>query len=126
MMLRERRAPASLALDWRNRASGAITLATVASLIAAPLFPWAWLAVAAGLAGVFLLNARFYRLCRRKRGSRFAITCFGLHVLFFLYSTLAFAAVVLLALVRSTALTRRTGSTPSVRASLPPRVEVTP
>jgi GT2 family glycosyltransferase len=126
MMLRERRAPASLALGWRNRASGAITLATVASLIAALLFPWAWLAVAAGLAGVFLLNARFYRLCRRKRGSKFAITCFGLHVLFFLYSTLAFAAVVLPALVSSTALSRRTGSTPPVRPSIAARVGVTP
>lgn len=93
LMLHNRRMPASLAIDWRNRASGILaSLGVAAAVAAAILAPWLWLAAAACAAGVFGLNARFYRLCRRKRGVSFAAACFALHYLFFVYSTVAFAA----------------------------------
>lgn len=102
VMLRNRHVPACLAIDWRNRASGALALAGAAAIVPAILFPWAWIAVAACLLATFLLNLPFYRLCFRKRGAGFAIASVGLHGMFFLYSTLTFAAVVVYSLVRPT------------------------
>lgn len=99
LMMRQRHVPACLAIDHRNRMSGLLSLAAVIGTVPAIFFPWLWLTVAACLAGVFLLNLRFYRLCRRKRGLPFAASAYTLHVLFFVYSTLTFAAVVLHSLV---------------------------
>ena len=99
LMMRKRHVPACLAIDHRNRASGFLSLAAVTGIVPAIFFPWLWLAVASCLAGVFLLNNRFYRLCRRKRGLLFSASAFALHVLFFVYSTLTFAGVVLHSMV---------------------------
>ena len=99
MMMRTRKIPSTLAVDWRNRACGILTIGALASVVPAILFPWAWSVTVACLVAVFLLNLRFYRLCRRKRGVRFAATAFGLHLLFFTYASLTFAAVVLHGLV---------------------------
>lgn len=94
LMCDTRRMPACLAIDWRSRASGGLAmLGTIAVPAAALLTPWLLAVTAACAAGVFLLNARFYRLCRRKRGTAFAAACFALHFLFFFYSTLTFATV---------------------------------
>jgi hypothetical protein len=95
MMMRTRKIPSTLAVDWRNRACGILTVTAFASVVPAILFPWAWTVTVACLAAVFFLNLRFYRLCRRKRGVGFAGAAFGLHLLFFTYASITFAAVVL-------------------------------
>lgn len=99
LMYDTRRMPACLAIDWRNRASGILAALGTIAVPAALLTPWLLAVTAACAAGVFLLNARFYRLCRRKRGVAFAAACFALHYLFFLYSTFTFAAVAAYSLV---------------------------
>lgn len=99
MMLKRRSMPACLAIDWRNRASGILSVAALVAAAAAFAFPWLWAAVAACLTAVFALNLRFYRLCRRKRGMAFAAQAFALHLLFFVYSSATFAAVILAWLV---------------------------
>jgi hypothetical protein len=40
------------------------------------------------------MHLDFYQLCLRRRGIAFAFAAFALHWLFYLYSTLTFAAVV--------------------------------
>ena len=53
-----------------------------------------WAAVACGLV-VIAVNSDFYRLCLRKRGIGFAVSSISLHWLYFVYSSLTFAAVTL-------------------------------
>ena len=89
--------PATLNLDWGNRLCGA------AALFSASLLPlsiaigswWPLLAVPAVLLAMAWMHLDFYQLCLRRRGVAFALAAFALHWLFFLYSTLTFAAVVI-------------------------------
>lgn len=87
--------PATLAIDWKNRASGVLAIAFVTAVAATPfLFAAAGVAVACG-AALVAIHRGFYSLCLRKRGPVFAVGAFALHVLFFVYSTLTFGIVVL-------------------------------
>jgi GT2 family glycosyltransferase len=87
--------PTTLNLDWRGRLSGVCSVLLAVCLAAsafAPLLLWA--AVACGLV-VIAVNSDFYRLCLRKRGIGFAVSSISLHWLYFVYSSLTFAAVTL-------------------------------
>lgn len=123
LMLNNRRMPACLAIDWRNRSSGALAVLGVAAAALAILVPWLWLAAAACAAGVFALNARFYRLCRRKRGVAFAAACFALHYLFYIYSTIAFAAVIMHSMITPAPSAAEPGGPGIARLPRPVRVE---
>ncbi len=89
--------PATLNLDWGNRLCGA------AALFSAALLPvgivtrtwWPLLAVPVVLLAMAWMHLDFYQLCRRRRGVAFALAAFALHWLFYLYSTLTFATVVI-------------------------------
>lgn len=102
LMLRTHRLPASLATDWRNRASGALALAAVAAAIgsasaaatSSTWTAWAGALAAACLVTLFAIHLDFYRLCFRKRGAGFAGAAFALHAFFFVYSTSTFGIVV--------------------------------
>lgn len=95
MLVARHALPTTLNIDWKNRACGVLATALVAALVATPFLPRA-AAVAAvcGLA-IMLCHRDFYRLCLRKRGPLFAAGAFGLHVLFFVYSSITFGIVVL-------------------------------
>lgn len=98
LIVKSHRLPATLNIEWGNRVSGALAVAAVAASIAAPFSPWplpASLAAIACLLGLLALNLGFYLLCLRQGGPLFAAGSFLLHVLYYLYSSLTFAAVVL-------------------------------
>lgn len=88
--------PATLNLDWGNRACGAAAVLTALALPAAAIWRrWEFLAgVPVLLAAMAWMHGDFYRICLRRRGPAFALASFGLHGLFYFYSTLTFAAVV--------------------------------
>ena len=88
--------PTTLNLDWGNRLCGAL------ALVSAGLLPlaitvgswWPLLAIPVVLSAMAWMHFDFYQLCHRRRGLTFALASFALHWLFYLYSTLTFAAVV--------------------------------
>lgn len=95
MLVDRHEMPATLAIDWKNRASGVLSLLLIAAAAVTPCNT-----VAAGIAAVCgvsiaVLHRDFYRLCLRKRGVVFALGAFPLHVLFFVYSSLTFGVVTL-------------------------------
>jgi hypothetical protein len=106
LILRKEELPSTLNLDRTNRLCGGMT---VLSVLPAPvlLIVGGWwriavlLGIAAMLGGMVWLHLDFYRLCRRRRGAGFAITSFALHWLFFLYSSLTFATIVVLSMPNS-------------------------
>jgi glycosyltransferase involved in cell wall biosynthesis len=89
--------PVTLNLDWGNRLCGA------AALFSALLLPlsiaigsrWPLPALPVVLLAMAWMHLDFYQLCLRRRGVLFALAAFALHWLFYLYSTLTFAAVVI-------------------------------
>ncbi len=89
--------PVTLNLDWGNRLCGA------AALFSAGLVPlsiaigswWPLLAVPIVLPAMAWMHLDFYQLCLRRHGVAFAFAAFALHWLFYLYSTVTFAAVVI-------------------------------
>lgn len=91
--------PDDLNLRVRHRACAALTVAAAAMLpvlalasFSSALFSRAWLALPlAPLAVVFLLNRNLYAFFLRRRGARFAAGAFALHLLYYLYSSAAFA-----------------------------------
>jgi GT2 family glycosyltransferase len=93
LIIKSRSLPATLNLDWRSRFSGICSVLLLVCLAAAPFAaPMAWLALACGLA-VLVMNIDFYRLCRNKRGTGFAISAVMLHWLYFAYSFLTFGLI---------------------------------
>lgn len=87
--------PATLNIDWKGRASGVTSLVLAVSVICIPFQPMAvWVTLAAA-ALLVCMNLGFYRLCLRKGGIRFAASSIALHCLYFLYSSLTFAVVVI-------------------------------
>jgi GT2 family glycosyltransferase len=92
LILRERSMPNVLNLDYRNRASIALTWAALA-LGAASLFWPALGFVALALTGVTLwLNRRLYSFLKRRHGLRFAVACVPAHLLHLLVSGASFLA----------------------------------
>jgi glycosyltransferase involved in cell wall biosynthesis len=95
LIMATRRLPATLSIDWGARFSGLCTLVGVAALAAAAWVPWAGaVALACGLAVVFV-NRGFYALCLRKQGIGMAAAVIPLHILYFFYSSVTFAVVLL-------------------------------
>jgi GT2 family glycosyltransferase len=78
-------APETLNLGWRERWCTALAGSAMAALLAALVMRTLWpLGLsAAGIIGILVLNRGFYRFLRRRRGSRFLLTAFPLHLLYY-------------------------------------------
>ena len=101
LILETANAPADLNLRASQRLSAGLAGLAVLGLAVAPLAPAPGLGVAvAALAGVALLNRRFYALLWRRGGIPLLAAGFPLHVLFFLYSAASVAFVALEARLR--------------------------
>jgi len=84
-LLLTRGAPdASLSLQRGQRPSVALAALALVLLPLAPVAPAALAGGVAALAGVAVLNRRFYAFLRRERGTAFAVAAFPLHLLYFL------------------------------------------
>ncbi len=96
LLLRQGKIPNDLNLRYSQRLSALLALAVPVALILALWLrdSWKlWSLLALGfLAGVVLLNRRFYRFLSRAKSPLFAALVIPLHILYFLYSSLAFAA----------------------------------
>ncbi|MBC7255836.1 MAG: glycosyltransferase family 2 protein [Chloroflexi bacterium] len=90
LMLREGYLPNDLNLDWRNRLGGALAILALLGLLGTPFRPWIGGVTAAALLGLVWLNADLYRFFFRHGGWRFALGAAGLHLLYLLYSSVAF------------------------------------
>jgi glycosyltransferase involved in cell wall biosynthesis len=96
LILENRDLPVTLNLDWGNRLCGAAALFS-AGLLPLSIVIGSWWPLLAGpvvLLAMAWMHLDFYQLCLRRRGIAFAFAAFALHWLFYLYSTLTFAAVV--------------------------------
>lgn len=84
-----------LNVRWSNRLSAAAVLAALATLAAGLRWPSLWL-LTGGLTLVLLwLDAPLYAFFRRRRGAIFAAGAIACHWLYYLYSSAAFAFVVM-------------------------------
>jgi hypothetical protein len=92
-MLQRRTILNDLNLASRQRLSVALVGVAGVGLVVAPLRAEALVVPAVALLGVAILNREFYAFLWRRRGWWFAVRCFPLHLLYFLYSGLAFLAV---------------------------------
>jgi len=97
LILENHNLPVTLNLDWGNRLCGAAALFS-AGLLPLSIVIGSWWPLLAGpvvLLAMAWMHLDFYQLCLRRRGIAFAFAAFVLHWLFYLYSTLTFAAVVI-------------------------------
>lgn len=92
-MLSSGRVPRRLNLDWQSRASGVAAVVSAAAAIAAPFRPELLVVFLVCLTLLVVINRRFYALCLVRGGPVFAAGCVLLHWLYYVYATLAFAAV---------------------------------
>jgi hypothetical protein len=100
LIVKTGRLPATLNIDWNNRISGILAVASVTAAVWAALTGSGVLVATACGAMVVALNRDFYLLCLKRRGPIFAAACVALHFLYFIYASVAFGVVVLSAFVR--------------------------
>jgi len=93
LILHDARLPADLNLDVRSRLSALAAWAALGSLALGFWSPWAYVGMLLGVVALGVLNADLYRFFARKGGLGFAVGAIGLHALYFLYSSLAFALI---------------------------------
>lgn len=93
LILSSARMPSDLNLDTRSRMSALIAWLLVAFILIAFWVPWAWITALASVLLLVLLNADLYRFFVRRGGFGFAVVAFGLHTLYYLYSSLVFGAL---------------------------------
>jgi GT2 family glycosyltransferase len=89
LILERRVAPNDLNLRRSQRASVGLVAFTACLLSLCIVIPRAALFAMFPLAVVLLLNGRLYRWFWRQGGAAFAVTCVGLHLLYFLYGGLS-------------------------------------
>ena len=93
LILKQRRLPATLNIDFASRL-GALLAWTELALLAVGFWrPEAWVGFILALMLQGLLNYRLYQLFFRKGGVRFLGAAVGLHHLYLLYSSLTFVVV---------------------------------
>jgi GT2 family glycosyltransferase len=93
LILRDACLLTDLNLDTRSRLSALAAWAAVAFLVLGFWSPWAWIGMLLGMVALGVLNADLYRFLARQGGMGFAVGAVGLHILYFLYSSLAFALI---------------------------------
>lgn len=94
LLLQRRNNSTSLNLNRQARLSSLLSLVTVLTAGVLPFAPSLWHLPLLTLGLIVLLNQKFYHLCFQKGGSLFCLAAIGLHGLYFLYSLLSFALVV--------------------------------
>ena len=82
-----------LNVDWRSRVSGALAVTALVATLLSIRWPRAGWVACACLAFLALLNTGFYRLCLRKHGLHFMLAAMALHWLYFVYSSITFAVI---------------------------------
>lgn len=85
--------PADLNLNAANRISALTALALMPLCVLGFWLPSAWLVALAALGIIVVLNANLYALFIRRGGILFAGAALGLHLLYFLYSTVVFGTL---------------------------------
>ncbi|MGE5264017.1 MAG: glycosyltransferase family 2 protein [Acidobacteriota bacterium] len=93
LILSSARMPSDLNLDARSRMSALTAWLLVACALAGLWFPWAWIGALASVFLLVFLNADLYRFFARRGGLGFAVGAFGLHTLYYLYSSLVFGVL---------------------------------
>ncbi|HEY6020323.1 MAG TPA: hypothetical protein VIY48_10580, partial [Candidatus Paceibacterota bacterium] len=112
LILSSARMPSDLNLDAKSRMSALVAWLLVAFILIAFWVPWAWITALASALLLVLLNADLYLFFFRRGGFGFAVGAFGLHTLYYLYSSLVFGA-----LVAWYVLQRATGAVTTVETS---------
>lgn len=87
--------PSDLNLDTRSRISAIVAWSSLALLVLGFWFPWTFVGTALTVAALGFLNVDLYRFFARRGGLRFAVGAFGLHALYFLYSSLVFGSILM-------------------------------
>ena len=95
LIVRDRQLPADLNLQPAHRISAGLCWLLVLTIAAALFVPLFWLAVLCISAVLVVLNFNLYRFFFDKRGLWFAFGAIPLHWFYYLYSSAAFAWVVL-------------------------------
>jgi glycosyltransferase involved in cell wall biosynthesis len=103
LILERAAASHDLNLSADQRWSAVLLAAALAAVAVAPFQPALWGAAVAAILAIVVLNRRFYALLRRQGGLLFAVQSIPLHLLYFLYSGLAFGYVSVEARVRRAA-----------------------
>jgi GT2 family glycosyltransferase len=96
LVLQEGRLPDDLNLRAGARASAALAWVAIASMLLAARATLWMVPAAAALLGIAALNRDLYAFFARERGRGFLVAAAALHLLYLLYSTVGFAAGVVL------------------------------
>jgi len=100
LILRYRTVPNDLNLNWGGRLSALCALVLVGGLLGTLWTRWSLAPAAGAVIGLMLLNAPFYGLLRRRRGTWFALRAIPWHWFYYLYSLAGFALALLRHLLR--------------------------
>jgi hypothetical protein len=93
LILTTSQSPSDLNLDVKNRASALVVWSFGLLLALGFWFPAAWIGAPLLLGILITLNLALYRTFSRIGGIGFAVGAFGLHMLYFAYSSLTFAFI---------------------------------
>lgn len=102
MLLRRGQRSTSLNLDPTARWSTILALLTGALVMILPWFHQLWPLPMITLALIIALNRSFYSLCWQRGGPALGLSSIGLHCLYFIYSALSFAYVLIEQMIRPT------------------------
>ena len=90
LILKNASLPNALNLDWKSRVSALCAWGAVICFFVGFCAPWAWLGLLVALGGLTALNADLLRFFWERGGAGFAAGAAGLHLLYFLYSSLTY------------------------------------
>jgi hypothetical protein len=90
LILSQKQIPSDLNLDSKSKLSALAAWGLLAFLALGFALPWMWLCAFAAVVALVVLNLDLYRLFTRRGGLVFALGGFGLHTLYYLYSSLVF------------------------------------
>jgi hypothetical protein len=93
LILETKKLPNDLNLKLGQRVSFALVALAFVFVLGSIAQPSLLLGSAAALVAVAIINRRLYAFFMRQGGIRFALVCFGLHVIYYLYSGLSYVWV---------------------------------
>jgi hypothetical protein len=99
LILRTRNMPDDLNLDPRSRFSAVAAWLGVICLLGGLFNPWVWLGAVGCFFALTFANLDLYRFFVSKGGSDFVLAAFGLHTLYFLYSSVVFGVLFVISII---------------------------
>jgi glycosyltransferase involved in cell wall biosynthesis len=93
LILETKNLPDDLNLKLGQRVSFFLVALACGFVLGSIVQPSLLLGSAAALLAVAVINRRLYAFFIRQRGVRFALVCFGLHIIYYLYSGLSYVSV---------------------------------